>query len=61
MAVLLQAKAVAFSIGGVERGDQDGLGVGTGWNGAKRMSGGQAPPRAVDTHSQQQASCFVEP
>ena len=53
MAVLLQAKAVAFSIGGVERGDQDGRGVGTGWNGAKRMSGGQAPPRAVDTHSQQ--------
>ena len=44
MAVLLQAKAVAFSIGGVERGDQDGLGVGTGWNGAKRMSGGQATP-----------------
>jgi hypothetical protein len=33
MAVLLLAKAVDFSIGGVERGDQGGLDVGTGWEG----------------------------
>jgi hypothetical protein len=40
MAVLLLAKAVDFSFGGVERGDQNGLGIGTGWEGVKQKSGG---------------------
>jgi hypothetical protein len=41
MAVFLLAKAVDLSIGGVERGDQGGLGVGTGWEGVKPKRGGQ--------------------
>jgi hypothetical protein len=41
MAVILLAKAVDFSIGGVERGGQGGLGVGTGWERVKPKSGGQ--------------------
>jgi hypothetical protein len=41
MAVLLLAKAVDFSIGGVERGDQGGRGVGTGGEGVKQKSGSQ--------------------